>query len=347
VQRASGKTTGNWIIAAFVVAAAVTGIVAVVRLDTTGESGSGLSREFDLDLTGLAAVDPNLILYAQAGPPVKTGFRQSRVIAVDSAGRMYVAGDSAIRVLNNTGDLERAIELAGEPRCVAVADDDKLYVGLQEHVEVFDARGQRLASWDSLGEGAVLTSIAKHQDHVFVADAGHRVVLHYDVAGTLVKRIGAKDIDRDIPGFVIPSPYFDLAVSRDGLLRVVNPGRHRIEAYTFDGDLEFWWGKSSVDIDGFCGCCNPVNFALLPNGGFVTAEKGLDRVKIYNSDGGFVGVVAGPGQLGKAGPVRVCDSPEQCQMGGLDVAAGAEGRIYVLDTTENVIRVFHKKEASR
>jgi DNA-binding beta-propeller fold protein YncE len=346
VQRASGKTTGNWIIAAFVVAAAVTGIAAVLWLDATGESGSGLSREFDLDLTGLAAVDPNLIRYAQAGPPMKTGFRQSRAVAVDSAGRMYVAGDSAIRVLNNTGDAERTLELAGEPRCVSLSDDGKVYVGLKEHVEVFDAQGQRLASWDSLGEGAVLTSIGKHQDHVFVADAGHRVVLHYDATGKLVKRIGAKDADRNIPGFVIPSPYFDLAVSRDDLLRVVNPGRHRVEAYTFDGDLEFWWGKSSVEIDGFCGCCNPVNFALLPDGGFVTAEKGLTRVKVYDSDGAFVGVVAGPDQLSKGGPVRVCDSPEQCQMGGLDVAAGADGRVYVLDTADNMIRVFHRKEAS-
>jgi hypothetical protein len=346
VERAFGKIAGNWVIGAFVVAAAAIGVVAVLWLDTTGESGSGLSREFDLDLTGLAAVDPNFVLYAQAGPPVKTGFQQSRAVAVDASGRMYVAGDRAIRILNNTGDAERVIKLAGEPRCVTLADDGKIYVGLQEHVEVFDAQGQRLASWDSLGEGTVLTSIARHKDDIFVADAGHRIVLHYDIAGKLVKRIGAKDPDRNIPGFIIPSPYFDLAVSRDGLLRVVNPGRHRIEAYTFDGDLEFWWGKSSVDIDGFCGCCNPVNFALLPDGGFVTAEKGLTRVKVYNSDGAFVGVVAGPDQLGKSGPLRVCDSPEQCQRGGLDVAAGADGRVYVLDTAENVIRVFHRKEAS-
>lgn len=347
MQRAFGKIGGNWIIGALVVAAAAMGVVAILRLDTTGESGSGLSREFDFDLTQLAKVDPNLILYTQAGPPVKTGLRQSRAIALDSAGRMYVAGDSAIRILNDSGDPQRVIELAGEPRCVTVSDDGKVYVGLKDHVEVFDAQGRRVASWDALGDGAVLTSITKYKNNVFVADAGHRIVVHYDAAGTLIKRIGEKDLDRNIPGFVVPSPYFDVAVSRDGLLRVVNPGRHRIEAYTFDGDLEFWWGKSSVDIEGFCGCCNPINFALLPNGGFVTAEKGLARVKVYDSDGAFVGVVAGPDQLGKGGQVRVCDSPEQCQAGGLDVAAGADGRVYVLDTTDNVIRIFHRRDAGQ
>ena len=152
---------------------------------------------------------------------------------------------------------------------------------MEDHVEVYDADGSRLASWEPLGDETVLTSIAEHDGNVFVADAGHRIVLHYDTSGTLIGHIGEKDPDRNIPGFFIPSPHFDLAVSRDGLLRVVDPGRNRIDAYTLDGDLEFWWGKRSNDIDGFCGCCNPVNFALLPNSGFVTAEKGLERVKAY------------------------------------------------------------------
>jgi hypothetical protein len=174
------------------------------------------------------------------------------------------------------------------------------------------------------------------------------VVLRYNTAGTLLGHIGEKDPDKNIPGFVIPNPHFDLAVSREGLLRVANPGRNRIETYTLDGDLEFSWGARSVDIKGFCGCCNPVSFAILPDGGFVTAEKGLVRVKVFNSDGAFVGVVAGPAQLGKSEKLmRVCNTPEECRGGGLDVAAGADGRVYVLDVTENVIRVFQKKEAGR
>ena len=34
----------------------------------------------------------------------------------------------------------------------------------------------------------------------------------------------------------------------DGLLWVVNPGRHRLEAYTFDGDLQSYWGEESLGI---------------------------------------------------------------------------------------------------
>ncbi len=107
-----------------------------------------------------------------------------------------------------------------------------------------------------------------------------------------------------------------------------------------EGDFEFSWGHRSVEIDGFCGCCNPVNIAVLPGGGFVTCEKGLVRVKIYNSDGEFQNVVAGPAQLVRDGDVRVCDLPEECQSGGFDVAIDRAGRVYVLDTIKNVVRVF-------
>jgi hypothetical protein len=100
-----------------------------------------------------------------------------------------------------------------------------------------------------------------------------------------------------------------------------------------------------MTLEGFMPCCNPVNFAVLPEGAFVTAEKGVTRVKIYNSDGGFVGVVAGPDQLLESGTARVCEVPALCQAGGFDVAVDSAGRIYVLDTIKNVIRIFTKKKA--
>ncbi len=347
MHRALGKIDSRLIVAALVIAAIVVGAVSILRFDATGRLGSGLSAEYTYDLAKLAAVDPSLILYTQIGAPRDTGFRQSRAIAVDVKGRVYVAGDRAVGVFSAAGNPERLIELSGEPRCLTISEDGKIYVGVGDHVEVLTPEGQPAASWNPLGEEAVLTSIAKHEDDVFVADAGHRVVLRYDTAGTLLGHIGEKNPDKDIPGFVIPSPHFDLAVSQDGLLRIANPGRNRIETYTRDGDLEFAWGERSVGIKGFCGCCNPVSFAILPDGGFVTAEKGLDRVKLYNSDGGFVGVVAGPAQLGKEGQLKVCNTPEECRGGGLDVAVAPNGRVYVLDVTNNVIRVFQKKAAGQ
>jgi len=178
------------------------------------------------------------------------------------------------------------------------------------------------------------------KNDIFVADAGSRIVLHYDTDGKLINRIGGKNKERNIPGFVIPSPYFDLAIAGDGLLRVVNPGRHRIEAYTFDGDLEFSWGKYSPDIEGFCGCCNPVNFAILEDGSFVTAEKGLVRVKVYDSQGNFKAVVAGPEQLIAAGGGNAANGSAS----GFDLAVDNKQQILILDIIRNVIRTFAKKK---
>ena len=338
--------------------AVVIAVVALVRLDTTGKKGSGLGKEYSYEID--AKIDPNLILYEESPEHFITGFKAARAIAIDSKGNMYIAGDKAISILgyvvgdkgsialSSGGDLPGSIKLTDMPRCLTVADDGRIYVGMKDHVEVYDSRGKRLASWDSLGERAVLTSIAVSKNNVFVADAGNRIVLRYDTAGKLINRIGAKDKERNIPGFVIPSPYFDLAVGRDGLLRVTNPGLHRIEAYTFDGDLEFFWGKfSNVDVKGFCGCCNPANFAILDDESFITCEKGLTRVKIYDVEGTFVGVVAGTEQLIEGGTARICYFPDQCRAGGFDVAVDAAGRIFVLDTIKNVVRMFTKKKVGQ
>jgi len=325
--------------------AVIIGGVAVVRLDTTGKKGSGLGKEFVYDVKDLAKIDPNLILYEEAAKAISTGFADSRAITVDSQGSIFIAGDKTVRMFAENGDLLNEIQLADGPRCLAVADDGKIYVGMKEHVEVYDGRGKRLAAWESLGDDAVLTSIAVSKDDVFVADAGNRIVLRYDTTGRLINRIGEKNEGRNVQGFVIPSPYFDLAVGRDRLLRVVDPGRHHIEAYTFDGDLEFSWGKFSSSVEGFIGCCNPVNFAMLEDGSFVTCEKGLTRVKIYDAGGTFVGVVAGPEQLVESGTAGICNFPAECQAGGFDVAVDAAGRVLVLDTIKNVVRIFTKIKA--
>lgn len=328
------------VIGVLITSAIVVAVVAVVRLDVVGSKGGGLSKEFKYDVNELARIDPNLILYEESGEAIKTGFAETHGIAVDSKGSIYVAGDKTIRIFAKSGDRLSEIQLDDMPRCLTVTEDGTIYAGLKDHVEVYDAQEQKQASWESLGRDAILTSIVTSDDNVFVADAGQRIVIRYDTEGNIINKIGRKDSLRNIPGFVVPSPYFDLATSKDGLLRVVNPGRLRIEAYTFDGDIEFWWGEPSATIDGFCGCCNPVNIAVLPDGGFVTCEKGLVRIKIYNSDGSFEGVVAGPQQFGAGGTSEICMLPAECQVSGFDIAVDGEGCVFVLDTVDNVVKIF-------
>lgn len=325
-------------------AAIVVALISAVFFDPTGDRGSGLSTDYSYDIEELAKIDPALILYLEVPKAIQTGFEKTKAIAVDGQKNVFVAGDKAIRVFDSSGGLLRTIELGAEASCLEVTADGTIYAGLGDHVEVYDG-SKRIASWKSPDDSAVITGIAiSKQGDVFVADAGNRIVIRFDFQGNEIKRIGKKDVENNVPGFVVPSPHFDLAIPRDGMLRVVNPGLGRIETYTFEGDYEFSWGEQSVKVEGFCGCCNPVSIAMLPDDSFVTCEKGLNRIKIYDRDGKFKGVVAGPEQLTPDTPQKICVLPEHCQSGGFDVATDSEGTIYVLDTKKNTVRLFQLKE---
>jgi hypothetical protein len=131
-------------------------------------------------------------------------------------------------------------------------------------------------------------------------------------------------------GFIIPSGCFGLAVSPEGELWVINPGKHALELYSHEGSLVRFWQNASFGPDGFSGCCNPVHIAILPDGSFVTSEKGIVRVKIHKPFGDLEGFVADPSEF--EGSVI---APA--------IAVDDEGRIFILDFNRNSIRVFEKK----
>lgn len=154
MNRRTGITNIEILVGVLIVLAIIIGTVAVVRLDTTGEKGSGLGKEFIYDIEDLAKIDPNLILYEEAAQPISTGLKSARAIAIDFDGRTCVAGDKVIRVFAESGDLVGEIKLADSPRCLTVADDGKFYIGMRDHVEVYNGQGKRLATWRSLGDDA-------------------------------------------------------------------------------------------------------------------------------------------------------------------------------------------------
>jgi hypothetical protein len=320
----------------------VSGAASVFYEQLAGAAASKQTNPFAYDLGELTKTDPKLIQYEATGR-FRSPRLEARRIAFGADDHLYLAAGSYVSILDRAGAVVSEIALSAPARCVAIAKDSTLYVSLRDHVEVFDAKGQRRARWDSPGKRTWFTGLAAGENDLFAADAGNRVMLRYDRSGKLVKRIGEKNPARNIPGFVIPSPYFDVEIHRDGLLRVTNPGRHRVEAYTFEGDLELSWGKASAAIDGFCGCCNPVNIAILPNGSIVTCEKGLPRVKVYTVDGQFESVVAGTESFPEAAKSGAVDNVSDSVGSGLDAAVDAQGRIYILDMFTAEVRIMTHK----
>ena len=313
--------------------AATAGTLGAMAADQTKAA-----NPFAYDIGRFLKTDPKLIAFNQKRT-FSTPHPAPRAIALGANGNLFIAAGKYVSEVKPDGGLVAEFALIEEARCLAVADD-AIYVGSRERIEVFDLKGQRHATWEKPAPKTYFTSLTVGADDVFVADAGQRLVLRFDRSGKLLARIGERNKERNIAGFIVPSPFFAVKLAKDGLLRVTNPGRHRVEVYTAAGDFEQAWGKAGAAIEHFCGCCNPTGLALLADGRVATFEKGIPRVKIHGAAGEFESVVAGAESF--AENAKVC-GPNDCTLGGLDGVADAQGRIYILDFVANNVRVMEKK----
>jgi hypothetical protein len=337
------KTYTSLVIGIVIAGALCAAVLSLTVLDFRKHRPDNLPSDYVYSIEDTEAIPEELKSYKKSAIQYDTGFVESRGIAVDSKGNLYVAGDKAVHIFNQQGQITQKVKLNNEPGALCVYDN-KIYVCLKNSVSVYDLNSGEFTDWDEENDKAFFTSIGVDKDNVFIADAGNRIVIRYDNSGRKINYIGAKDKERNIPGFVIPSPHFDIAIADDGLLRVVNPGRHNIEAYTYRGDLEFSWGHYSTDIEGFCGCCNPVSLSILSDGRFVTSEKGLTRIKIYDIEGKFESVVAGPDELlENADNYKLSEFPQNARETIFDLATMSEA-IYVLDSAKNRIMKFKPEQ---
>jgi len=300
-----------------------------------------LGDEFTYDVARFQKSDPALLRYQEI-TRFASGLEHARALAVAADSTIVVGGSGGIHKFSAKGEAGLKIPLDQPVYSIAWRASGEMMVGQLGKISVLDASGAVLAVWSGLPENLLPTSIALAGDLVFVADAANRVVLKLDASGKKLGVIGARDPARNLKGFVVPSPYFCVRMAPDGLLRIANPGEHQIEAFTLDGDLEVAWGQGSFAVAGFCGCCNPVSFDVFPDGSFVTCEKGLPRVKLYNSTGEFTGLVAGPDafpeylQAANAGTTDALGS-------GVYAAIDPQGRVLVLDSVSGLIRIMQRK----
>lgn len=88
---------------------------------------------------------------------------------------------------------------------------------------------------------------------------------------------------------IIPGAAFPIDLSPSGELWVANVGRKRLEQLNpATGQfIASWQPKES-----FGGCCNPVRFAALSNGRFLTMEKGTRKACIYSPSGDLERIVS-------------------------------------------------------
>lgn len=285
---------------------------------------------YEYNLDHLSKVDSSLINYKEV-QQIESNIENLRAIAIDRNNQIYIAGDYKIQIYNTTGSLIKEIETGFHAFSLAISKNKNIYIAQRDRIIIFNSNGSIKDSLVIEAEKPVITSILIDESNIFIADAGNRIVYRYNHEKELLNTIGEKDIDQGIKGFLIPSPFFDMAFGRDGELWVVNPGRHQLESYDFNGRLKSSWNKTSMGLDGFSGCCNPTNISILPNGSFVTSEKGIIRVKIHNALGKFESVIAAPTEFEKGTK-------------GIDIAIDSKERVLIIDPNKGMIRIFTKNE---
>ncbi|MHC1702650.1 MAG: hypothetical protein AB9846_01970 [Tenuifilaceae bacterium] len=304
-------------------------VVAFMVKDFFYQPESSTENPYEYKMDKLRHIDSSLVRYKEVNQ-IKPDIEQLHGITIDNSDNIYIVGNSKVIIYDSELIQKSTFKISNEAVCIAV-EESLIFIGVKDHIEVYDKSGNLLKSWKPVNEKAVITSIALTEKFVYVADAGNRLVYQYDKEGTIKMEIGKKNVEKGILGFVIPSPYFDLLIGREDQLWVVNPGRHSFESYNSKGDQISTWKRISMDIDGFSGCCNPSNIAMLSDGSFVTSEKGIERVKIHHPSGEFKCVVA---------------TPESFVEGtkGIDLAVDSKDRIYVLDPEKILVSIYSKKE---
>jgi len=268
----------------------------------------------------------------------ETGIKGLTGISV-SENRVVVCGNKLIAVFDTMGNRIGSFSIDSASTCVAVYDND-IYTGNGSAAAKYDFAGKLMVRFNETLDGSYITSITVTDEYVFMADAGRRRILKFTKSGNLVQEFGKKDSISGSEGFIIPSTYFDIAYGGFNDLWIVNPGKLQIENFSVSGVKRSDWGEELANGYRFTGCCNPAHFALLPDGSFVTYEKGNDKIKVFDPTGKFRVLVAGAGSF-KGKPDFLLGRNNLVK----DIATDQSGRIYILDAY-NRINIFKEKPIS-
>ncbi len=200
---------------------------------------------------------------------------------------------------------------------------DTIFAATNELIKLYDRSGNYLDEWGPYDQDAMITGISANRNYIAIADAANKLVFVLNKTGALKSIAGH-------PGnqFIIPSPYFDVALTVYDTLLIANTGNRHIEFRTIDGDFVRSIGEEGDSMKDFCGCCNPAHLALSPAGDIVTAEKGINRIKILHPSGRLLEPVAQESRFKASIP--------------LDIAVGENGLIYGAYRGNSTLYTFQK-----
>jgi DNA-binding beta-propeller fold protein YncE len=245
-----------------------------------------------------------------------------KAVAVSENGTVYTAGENFITA---TDSLFRKLWNINTPKGIysLTVKGDTIIAATREELMLFDLKGNLTEEWGPFEDNAIITSVSAKGKMIVFADAGNKIVVALEENGRVKNISGLSGKE-----FIIPSAYFDVALADSGLYFVANTGHRRIETRDKEGNTIRMFGEAGTAPGAFCGCCNPAHFALIP-GGFVTAEKGINRIKILDMGGNFVEFVSSANAFFASVP--------------LDLAASSDGKkIYAANPVDSKLYLFER-----
>lgn len=247
---------------------------------------------------------------------------QLKAVASSDDGLIFLGGSSFVSCYNS--DLKKIWEIKTDSAVTALSvSGDTLFAATRNLILVFSREGKLLNEWGPFEDKSFITSVSSNNQYVAFADAGNRMVFISDKGGEIKKIVGQNDGQ-----FIIPSPYFDVALDKNNTLYTANTGNHRIETRSIDGTVISYFGEAGTAPGLFCGCCAPAHFILVPQG-YITAEKGINRIKILDNNGGFTEFVNSKNNFIKSEP--------------LDLASTDGKTIYAAYPADSKLYVFKRK----
>ena len=243
-------------------------------------------------------------------------------LAVSENGSVYLGGDSYVSGYNQEMKKTWSTITPGKITSLSISGDT-IFASTQDMIFLFNTEGKMFEEWGPYEDNSIITSLSSNKSYLAFADAGNRMVFVLTKDGRVKSMMGKSGEQ-----FIIPSPYFDLALDNDNALFISNPGKRRIETRTIDGDLVKYFGSSGTAPGAFCGCCNPSHFTLVP-GGFLTTEKGINRIKIMDTTGEFGEFVSSDNNFVNSIP--------------LDIATRDGKTIYAANPADSKLYVFKRK----
>jgi len=247
-----------------------------------------------------------------------------KAICVSENGEIFLGGSSFLISFDREMNKNWEIGFPAEVTALAVYGDS-LFAASEETVYVVGKDGKIRGEWGPYDDGSLITSVTANNRYIAVADAGNKIVFIIKKDGevfSMVGHFGEK--------LHIPSPFFDVALTDNNLLLMANTGYYRIETRSLDGKILSSFGTSGMKPEGFCGCCNPAHFALIPQG-IITSEKGINRIKILDFAGNFTELVSSVNNFTASVPLDVASTDGKI----IYCANPADSKLYVFNRLIN------------